>query len=245
MIVRTIDCARMITAAAALIFAASGNGSVQARSVPPGQSDFPAAPLADVLRQISARFGVSIGADGPLPAIMTQPVHDAHNASQALARMLENSGYVARPVGHDLWRIEAAPATHSAAPRPVRRSTPTPDPFAPGDIVVTATKITGRLSMLPRDISVVQFGVDAQGLPLNASNSVAHATDGLVLTALGAGNNRMFLRGVADSPLNGSSQSPVAVLVDGGRLTFSAPDPDLRLVDVERVELLKGPQGSL
>jgi len=235
----------MIAAAAALIFAASANGSVQARSVPPGQSDFPAAPLADALRQISARFGVSIGADGPLPAIMTQPVHDAHNASQALARMLENSGYVAHQVGHDLWRIEAAPATHSAAPRPVRRSTPTPDPFAPGDIVVTATKITGRLSMLPRDISVVQFGVDAQGLPLNASNSVAHATDGLVLTALGAGNNRMFLRGVADSPLNGSSQSPVAVLVDGGRLTFSAPDPDLRLVDVERVELLKGPQGSL
>jgi outer membrane receptor protein involved in Fe transport len=55
----------------------------------------------------------------------------------------------------------------------------------------------------------------------------------------------MFLRGIADSPLNGSSQSPVAVVFDGGRLTYSAPDPDLRLVDVDRVELLKGPQGSL
>jgi len=55
----------------------------------------------------------------------------------------------------------------------------------------------------------------------------------------------MFLRGVADSPFNGASQSTVAVLLDDTRLTYSAPDPDLRLVDVDRVELLEGPQGSL
>lgn len=75
--------------------------------------------------------------------------------------------------------------------------------------------------------------------------SVASDVEGLTLTALGPGRNRMFLRGVADSPFNGASQSTVALLVDDARLTYSAPDPDLRLVDVDRVEILKGPQGSL
>ncbi|WP_353230502.1 TonB-dependent receptor [Novosphingobium sp.] len=245
MVERTIDCARMAVAVLALAIAVAEPAAVLAQPVPPGQADFPAAPLPDALRQIAARFGVSVGAEGPLPAIMTRPVHHARSAAEALARMLDHSGYVAHQIGPGLWRIEVVQAARAVPPHDDRRPAPAPATVAAGDIVVTATKTSSRVGVLPRAISVVQFGVDDQGLPANASSTVAHGTDGLVLTALGAGNNRMFLRGVADSPLNGSSQSPVAVLVDGGRLTFSAPDPDLRLVDVERVELLKGPQGSL
>ncbi len=55
----------------------------------------------------------------------------------------------------------------------------------------------------------------------------------------------MFLRGVADSAFGGRTESTVAVLLDDARVTYAAPDPDIRLVDVERVEILKGPKGSL
>ena len=221
--------------------------AMPAHAAPPARADFPAAPLPDALRQISARYGVSVGTDGGMPAIVTQPVHHARSVAEALSKMLARTGYVARQIGPDVWRIEAAPVVHATA----RKAAPTPAPapaveaISQNDIVVTATKTASRLSMVPRAMSVLRFAVDDQASPVNASATVAHGTDGLVLTALGAGNNRMFLRGIADSPLNGSSQSPVAVLVDSGRLTYSAPDPDLRLVDVERVELLKGPQGSL
>ena len=75
--------------------------------------------------------------------------------------------------------------------------------------------------------------------------TVAGDTEGLALTSLGPGRNRMFLRGISDSPFNGESQSTVAVVLDDTRLTYAAPDPDIRLVDIERVEVLKGPQGSL
>ncbi|WP_447412480.1 hypothetical protein, partial [Clostridium perfringens] len=76
-----------------------------------------------------------------------------------------------------------------------------------------------------------------------ASTDVALGLEGLSLTNLGPGRNRQFIRGVADSPFNGPSQSTVAVVLDEARITFDAPDPDLRLVDMERIELLKGPQG--
>ncbi|MBV1687949.1 TonB-dependent receptor [Novosphingobium sp. G106] len=77
------------------------------------------------------------------------------------------------------------------------------------------------------------------------SREVTYEVDGLTLTNLGPGRNRQFIRGVADSAFNGPSQSTVAVQLDEARITFDAPDPDLRLVDMERIEVLKGPQGPL
>lgn len=78
-----------------------------AHAKPSQTADFPAAPLSDTLHAISARYGVSIGADGALPAIVTRPVHNARSVAEALAQMLVHSGYVARQVGTDAWRIEA------------------------------------------------------------------------------------------------------------------------------------------
>jgi outer membrane receptor protein involved in Fe transport len=220
-----------------------------------GATGFPAAPLAETLRHITDRYGVSIGSDGALPAIMTRPVTRARNAVDALARALQGSGWQAQRIGPGLWRIVAAARqTPAARPDLPRSDLPRSVPLLAAlpvaaqvqdDIVVSADKSSARLALVPHAVSVLRFGLDDQNFPSSASAAVARDTDGLVLTALGAGNNRMFLRAVADSPFNGSSQSPVAVLVDGGRLTYSAPDPDLRLVDVDRVELLKGPQGSL
>ncbi len=249
MLLRTFQHGRLAAAVAGFAIALSWAIPSSAKSARSAGSDFPAAPLPDALREVSARFGISVGVEGPIPAIMTRPVHDARQASDALAQMLDHSGYVARRIGKNLWRIEIAFAAPGPA-RQVKRSivrvpSPAPAVIGVGDIVVTASKTASRIAMLPRAIAVLPFGEDEQGSPSTASSAVARGTDGLVLTALGAGNNRMFLRGVADTPLNGSSQSPVAVVFNGERLTFSAPDPDLRLVDVERVELLKGPQGSL
>lgn len=162
---------------------------------------------------------------------------------EALSRLLSGSDYVARQVGATAWRIERkppAPAKHRIAAVPVLPSESDATP-----IVVTGVKRAQLLADLPMAVSVVGLDETHRFDPGVGTHWLSAQTEGLALTNQGPGRNRMFLRGVADSPFDGDSQSTVAVIFDDSRLTYAAPDPDIRLVDVARVELLKGPQGSL
>jgi outer membrane receptor protein involved in Fe transport len=66
-----------------------------------------------------------------------------------------------------------------------------------------------------------------------------------VLTNVGAGRDKILLRGVSDGALTGRAQSTVGLYFGDVRLTYAAPDPDLQLVDVQSVDVLRGPQGAL
>lgn len=231
-------------AAAAAIIAWSP-APAEARDAGAVRVDIPATSLPNALAELSREAGVSIGTGDALPNRRTRPVKGKMSVEAALARLLSGSGYVARKVGTTAWRIEPAPAT-----RPVVRD---PQPVAVAAIVegepiiVTANKRRSRLLELPLAVSVANIGPGEaiRSDPTSATAAVASQIDGLTLTALGSGRNRMFLRGVADSPFNGESQTTVAVVFDDARVTYAAPDPDIALVDVERVEVLKGPQGAL
>lgn len=163
----------------------------------------------------------------------------------ALARLLAGSGWRARKVGDRAWRIERS-ADRSGPSGPVGEAAASPLEITETEpIVVTAPKRAALLGDLPMAVSVLRFDPEAAQAPVGGTALVAARSEGLAMTAMGPGRNRLFLRGVADSPFNGESQSTVAVVLDDARLTYAAPDPDIRLVDVERVEVLKGPQGSL
>lgn len=163
------------------------------------------------------------------------------SVAQALETLLAGTGYRARQVGGTAWRIERAPV----APPPVLAG-PIAAVAQDPPILVTATKQPLELLSLPASVSLVDMiEFPAGSGAVSATPDIARRVDGLAITGLGPGRNRMFLRGVADSAFGGESQSTVAVVLDEARLTYSAPDPDIRLVDVERVEILKGPQGSL
>lgn len=68
---------------------------------------------------------------------------------------------------------------------------------------------------------------------------------GMTVTNLGSGRNKIMLRGMSDGAFTGQTQSTVGLYFNRTPLTYTAPDPDLKLIDVDRVEVLRGPQGVL
>jgi len=60
-----------------------------------------------------------------------------------------------------------------------------------------------------------------------------------------AGANKIIFRGVSDNPNAFIAASSAAIYIDEQPLTQFAVNPEPRLVDIERVEALAGPQGTL
>ncbi|MBI3438476.1 MAG: TonB-dependent receptor [Proteobacteria bacterium] len=82
-------------------------------------------------------------------------------------------------------------------------------------------------------------------LPAHDTNALANEMSGVLFSDIGAGRDKAYIRGISDGALTGHAQSTVGVYLDGVRLTYAAPDPQLQLVDVARVDVLRGPQGAL
>lgn len=205
----------------------------------------PAGRLSDSLAALAAATGASIGSDAAIPRIGTKAVRGRMTVRQALDAMLRGTGLAAVEVAPAVYRLvpsRTGPPARAASVRrpPVEVAPSLPQP----DIVVTALKRPQGYGDVPSSLTVVPGGRLAFRTAADTRDLLLDA-EGMSATNLGPGRNRIFIRGVADSPFVGPSQSTVAVQLDDARVTFDAPDPDLRPVDLERVEILKGPQGPL
>ncbi|MEQ1492336.1 MAG: TonB-dependent receptor plug domain-containing protein, partial [Terricaulis sp.] len=152
---------------------------------------------------------------------------------EALTRLLAGTSYRFERVGDRAFRIVASPRHAEAAP--VIEEEP---------LIVTARRRT-RLQDLPRSLTDTT-GDDLERVSAAPdSHSLASQVSGLQYTNLGLGRNKLYIRGVSDGSVTGRAQSTVGIYLDGVRLTYAAPDPQLQLVDVNRVDILRGPQGAL
>ena len=110
-------------------------------------------------------------------------------------------------------------------------------------IVVTATRIEESLQDVPMSISATT-GADLEQRAINNLSELSRWTPGLTVVDQGArSSNVVIVRGLHTAALNGSgsgrNDSVASYLGD-------IPLPvDLRLQDIERVEVLLGPQGTL
>lgn len=160
----------------------------------------------------------------------------------ALARLLEGSSCLAVRSDVRTVVIRARPSARAAAP-PV----PGPRASAPvevGELVVTADKTERLLSGSPYGLTAVG-GEELRRRGVADVHDLSLLAAGVTVTNLGPGRDKVLLRGLSDGPLTGHTQSTVGLYLGDLRLTYNAPDPDLPLIDVARVEVLRGPQGSL
>src|SRR6185437_5607904 len=116
-------------------------------------------------------------------------------------------------------------------------------------IVVTATKRSESLQKVPMAISVLSYH-DIQREHLQDFSDYAAATPGLMAIGSTPGETGLSIRGIASG--SGQPSASVGVYVDdtpyGSSSVFAAGallTPDLDPADVERIEVLKGPQGTL
>lgn len=131
----------------------------------------------------------------------------------------------------------------TAPPRAVK-STPAVTSLGLGEVVITAQRYPNLPGRTPYAISVVSGGA-LERETLTSLYDLAGQVAGMTVTNLGPGRDKVLLRGLSDGAFTGQTQSMVALYLDDVPITYSAPDPDLRLADVERVEVMRGPQGTL
>ena len=160
-----------------------------------------------------------------------------------LARILSGSGCGFRFI--DDWAVEVSPLPKpaAAAPRPPPpASIPTSSDLEA--VVVVATRRPTAIDRLAYPVTALGAAtLTSQGVSDTAD--IARLSPSMTVTNLGAGRNKILLRGLSDGPLTGRTQSMVGIYVDDVRVTYNAPDPDLRLTDMEQAVVLRGPQGAL
>jgi len=216
-------------------------------NVPPG-------PLNLALISFATQAGASIDTSDPaLRSVRVAGLRGRYTLREGLRRLLQGSGYDFRLSRGGVVRVLRQPPrrTRQAAPdrrRPATSPPPLPptDPPAPEEIIVTASKQNVALADYPGAFHAASFD-EAQSLHFGSRGSEVLLRDlpNLSSTNLGSGRNKIFVRGIADSSFNGQLQSTVSQYFGESRLAYSAPDPDLALYDIEKVEVVEGPQGTL
>ena len=116
-----------------------------------------------------------------------------------------------------------------------------------GEIVVTALKREVRLQDAPASITAIG-GDTLRGANIDGANDLVKAVPSLTITDQGPGQRRVTLRGIRSA---GDAQVGIyydETPVSGPPGTTSDPggsQSDFKLFDLERIEVLRGPQGTL
>ena len=243
-------------AVAALAITLAVGWMTPARAAPRHAFNVAAQPLIHALLDFAIQANISIGtAEASGCQRASHGARGVFTLAAALDKILAGTGCGYRMIDASSVRVVRLPSAAAPIARPAARPTaPTSagssatetatDRAAVPEVVVTATRRSGLTLSLPDTISVVS----GARLALDRDTGVADLASlaaGLTVTNLGPGSDKLIIRGLSDGGLTGHAQSTVGVYLDDTRLTYNAPDPDLRLADIDQVEVLQGPQGAL
>jgi iron complex outermembrane recepter protein len=123
---------------------------------------------------------------------------------------------------------------------------PTTEPSADAlsEIVVTAQRREQNLQDVGIAITVFT-GEELRERGISVSTDIADLTPGVHMSGSLAGQSQQFsIRGVTQNDFNDSIEAPIAVYIDDAYIP-TQQGQTMSLFDIARVEVLKGPQGTL
>jgi iron complex outermembrane recepter protein len=138
-------------------------------------------------------------------------------------------------------------AMATATPAFAQDPAPVAEPEGETEIVVTATKRETSLQDVPFSINA-QTEAAIQRSGANTIEDLSRNVAGLSIQNLGPGQSQVSVRGVSagqvvrDQP---GVKEQVGVYLDESVISLSLFTPDIDLYDLNRVETLRGPQGTL
>jgi len=192
-------------------------------------------PYSEALLDIAQQANVTLIGAGACSGVSRNSLVGAMTLDQALTQLLSGALCTAKIVAPGA--VEVSPLIRSEPPRPAPAVTVS-------ELLVTATKRIRNPHLLASAITALpRAQLEATGA--TDAGEAAGQLAGVLATNLGPGRNKLLLRGLSDGAYTGRARSMVATYLDDIPVNYNAPDPDLRLVDVERVEVARGPQGSL
>jgi iron complex outermembrane receptor protein len=230
-----------LPAGAILAFAAP---AAMAASAPVYHFHIPAKSVSEALIDFAVQSNLSVGGAtacaGASPGLI-----GTFTIDEGLKRLLSGAGCRFRRVAADAVRIlppleaePGQPGTPAVKPRPDE-----PSPVLQ-ELVVSATKRAALVDELPYAVSALSRR-DLRVAGATDIEDVASQLASLSTTNLGPGRDKILLRGLSDGVFTGRTQSTVGIYLDNVPITYNAPDPDLHLGDLDAIEVLRGPQGSL
>lgn len=227
---------------AACVVSAPAHAEQVAVSAPAGQVGQAAIVIA---RQTGTSIIIS---DSAIAKRTVSAIRGRFTVQEAVARLASAAGARAVPAGSRGWRLVAV---QTAVPRPAPTPAPRPAPAASPPPPAEATEIVVIGSK--REVPLADYAGQAELLDgkelefggIGGTEKITQRVPTVASTYLGSGRNKLFVRGIADSSFTGPTQSTVGQYLGDLRLSYNAPDPDLRLTDLARVEVLEGPQGTL
>jgi iron complex outermembrane receptor protein len=155
------------------------------------------------------------------------------------------SAALALALAGPLYAQTAVPA--AAAPDPARPTTAAEpaaagDPI-PGDIIVTAQRRSSTVREVP--FSIAAFSGEAlRAQQINSPAALVGATPGITINTADKSLSIVAIRGNVSTFRTATLDTPVAFFVDDVYYVFNN-DLNSNFYDVSRVELLRGPQGTL
>jgi len=116
------------------------------------------------------------------------------------------------------------------------------------EVVVTATKRSENAQDVPSSIQVLSSAT-IENLGIKDFSDYALLVPSLSFTSTGPGSAQIYFRGLSDGSVNlvetSGVQPTVAVYLDEQPVTNAGRSLDLEIYDIERIEALSGPQGTL
>jgi iron complex outermembrane receptor protein len=208
--------------------------------------DIPREDLALALNQIAQQTHIEISSSAELTRGKISPIlKGTYTPEQALNRLLKGSGLRVRRIAGGALVIEKAGTSPSVGQEPTSDGDAA---MQGGEIIVTAQKRTEHLEGVPMSISVIS-GDRLTATQSTTLQDIVDSVPGMQVVSINPATNTLVIRGInAGEAINAS----VATYVDEVPYTSQGPfsyapfiAPNFDPYDLARVEVLRGPQGTL